>query len=589
MQTVIIRNQFYNPRIETVLNKSFSWSSFANAYLRENTNWAHTQFQQHPAITISLDDHHDILLPIHYFSEVGIHHFTGEILLKDAPSASIETISFEKALHLLLPHADKIVAFSRPQIEQFSAQVLQSQKFIEASLQNHPNISHLKTGPLNFIEAEQGLLAGHNFHPAAKSRQQLAHDEWAKYSPEFGAKFQLVWLKVSRAVLVGDAEGQALESYLDTLVTQSAPELAANVNDDFAVIPMHPWQWQYLQGLGSIQTLLSDKLISELGEHGLAWSATSSVRAICQPEVDYQLKYSLNIKLTNSVRTLSVKECKRGLRVFDACQTDTFKDWQSHYPEFVVLQEPAWCALSFNDEVIEESVFLFRENQQLDQNSESLVLATLGQLPIDDQNHLLLEQLKRVSKNYQVTLEEAAELWFKDFSQKVILPLCDLQANLGLVCLAHQQNIVIEFAQGLPSKTFIRDCQGFGFSELGIAQFSAQCKDIHSDIEHHWNQAQITRYFPYYVIINSGYAVIAALSQLGFKDEHTWCQQLHSTLSGILSTAKDKQCLQQILEQAAFQCKGNFYCYLTGDNENTIEDPAVIYFDMANLLAQTQR
>ncbi|MEM0514575.1 IucA/IucC family protein [Pseudoalteromonas sp. YIC-827] len=572
-----------------MLNKSFSWSSFANAYLRENTNWAHTQWQQRPAIKITLNEQHDILLPIHYFSEVGIHHFTGEILLKDAQSSSAEVITFKKALRLLLPHADRIAAFSRPQIEQFSAQVLQSQKFIEASLQNHPGISHLTTGPLNFIEAEQGLLAGHNFHPAAKSRQQLAHDEWSKYSPEFGAKFQLIWLKVSRAVLVGDAKGQALDCYLNTLVTQSAPELLTKVNNDFAVIPMHPWQWQYLQGMSSIKTLMSDNLVSELGEYGLVWSATSSVRAICQPDVDYQLKYSLNIKLTNSLRTLSIKECKRGLRVFDACQTDTFKHWQARYPEFVVLQEPAWCALSFNDTVIEESIFLFRENQQLNQNSESLVLATLGQLPIDTQNHLLLEQLKRVSKNYHVTLEEAAELWFNDFSKKVILPLCDLQANLGLVCLAHQQNIVIEFAQGLPRKTLIRDCQGFGFSELGIEQFAKHCKDIHGDIEHHWNQAQITRYFPYYVIINSSYAMIAALSQLGFKDERTWCQKLHLTLSGILSAAKDKQCLQLILEQPSFECKGNFYCYLTGDNENTIEDPAVIYFDMTNLLAQTQQ
>nr|WP_238937640.1 IucA/IucC family protein [Pseudoalteromonas sp. S16_S37] len=442
---------------------------------------------------------------------------------------------------------------------------------------------------MNFIEAEQGLLAGHNFHPAAKSRQQLAQDHWAKYSPEFGAKFQLMWLKVSKEVLVGHALGNTLDHYCETLVKQSAPELLDSIDKHYAVIPMHPWQWQYLQSLSSVQTLVSDKLISELGEHGLAWSATSSVRAICQPQVDFQLKYSLSIKLANSVRTLSVKECKRGLRVFNACQTDTYQQWQAQYPEFVILQEPAWCALSFNGEVIEESIFLFRENQQLQQQSESLVLATLAQLPIDTDHHLLLEQLKRVSANYQVSLDEAAQLWFKDFSTKVILPLCDLQANLGLVCLAHQQNIVIEFAQGLPSKTFIRDCQGFGFSDLGIEQFSNQCKDISGDIEQHWSQAQITRYFPYYVIINSGYAVIAALSQLGFADERTWCQKLHATLSTIIDSAKDQQCLTRILEQSHFECKGNFYCYLTGDNENTIEDPAVIYFDMANLLAQTQQ
>lgn len=571
-----------------MLNKSFCWSSFVNAYLRENTQWALTHHEQGvKAIRIDLENQRYILFPLHYFSKVGIHGFTGDILLcnqgKNAP------IKFEKALTLLVQNADNIAVFSQTHINEFIAQALQSQHFIKASLNAHPGLKHLKTGPLNFIEAEQGLLAGHNFHPAAKSRQQLADDQWAKYSPEFAAKFQLVWLQVSREVMVGEADEDSLDAYLSTLISQSAPALLTKNNHTHAVIPMHPWQWQHLKTLSSIQMLLNDKLVVELGEYGLTWSATSSVRAICQPDVAFQLKYSLNIKLTNSVRMLSVKECKRGLRVFDACQTNIYKEWQAHYPEFNVLQEPAWCGLCFNGEIIEESIFLFRENQQLNQKNESLVLATLCQLPIDNDHHLLLEQLNQVSKYNRITLQEAAERWFKAFSEKVILPLFDLQANLGLVCLAHQQNIVIEFEHGLPCKTFIRDCQGFGFSKLGIVQFNAHCKDITYEIEHHWSQDQIARYFPYYVIINSSYAVIAALSMLGFGDEQSWCNKLHITLSSIADSATDSLCLQQVLKQSHFQCKGNFYCYLTGDNENTIEDPAVIYFDMPNLVAQTER
>lgn len=588
MQTLIIRNNFIVLRIQTVLNKSFCWSSFANAYLRENSNWdvtPHTEGLK--AISIRLDEQHHLLLPLHYFSKLGVHGFTGDVLLQSNNTQT--SIEFEQAIRLLMPRADNSAAFSKSQIDEFITQVLQSQRFIAQSLDNHPRLAQLKTGPLNFIEAEQGLLAGHNFHPAAKSRQQLTDDLWAKYSPEFAAKFKLVWLRVSKSIVVGESDGDSLDGYLSELVSQSAPQLLSKHNEQYAVIPMHPWQWQHLKTLSTIQMLLNDKLIIELGEHGLAWSATSSVRAICQPDVTFQLKYSLNIKLTNSVRTLSVKECKRGLRVFDACQTNKYKKWQAQYPEFNVLQEPAWCGLSFNGQVIEQSIFLFRENQQLNHKNESLVLATLCQLPIDDEHHLLLEQLKQVSLNKQVTLPEAAELWFKKFSEKVILPLFDLQANLGLVCLAHQQNIVIEFNQGLPFKTFIRDCQGIGFSTLGVEQFSAYCKDISGEIEHHWSQDQISRYFPYYVIINSSYALIAALSMLGFGDEQAWCNKLHRTLASIANSAIDPICLQQVLQQPHFQCKGNFYCYLTGDNENTIEDPAIIYFDMPNLVAQTDQ
>lgn len=570
-----------------MLNESFSWSSFANAYLRENSNWTHTIHQGQSMITITLDAQRQLQLPINYFSKLGIHNFTGEI--QQLNNGVKTLIEFEEALNLLMPQADKISAFSPAHIKAFTEQALQSKRFIDTSIRKHPSLERLKTGPLNFIDAEQGLLAGHNFHPAAKSRQQLSDDQWAKYSPEFAAKFQLTWLQVAKQVIVGEAEGGSVDDYLFTLISQSAPELLTKNTPHYAVIPMHPWQWQYLKSLCSIQSLLNDRLIIELGEQGLAWAATSSVRAICQPEVAFQLKYSLNIKLTNSVRMLSVKECRRGLRVFNACQTNTYKQWQTHYPDFIVLHEPAWCGLSFNGEVIEESIFLFRENQQLNHKSESLVLATLCQLPIDSQTHLLLEQLKQLSNHNHITLPQAAELWFKSFSEKVILPLFDLQANLGVVCLAHQQNIVIEFDHGLPSKTFIRDCQGIGFSTLGIDKFGPQCKDISTHIEHHWSNEQISRYFSYYVIINSSYAVIAALGLLGFNDEQYWCNKLHTTLSSIADSAHDPLCLQQVLKQPQFECKGNFYCYLTGDNENTIEDPAVIYFKMPNLLAQANQ
>ncbi|WP_372762151.1 IucA/IucC family siderophore biosynthesis protein [Pseudoalteromonas sp.] len=570
-----------------MLQKSFSWSSFANAYLRENNNWQQLPYQDTHCICITLNQQQSMLFPLHYFSAVGLHHYRGDIYL--LTNTQLEHIEFAAALPHLLNNGDKITTFSPQQRDLFAAHVLQSQAFIAAAVQAHPNIKQLNTGPLTFIAAEQGLLAGHNFHPAAKSREQLAQHDWAKYSPEFGAKFALVWLKVARECLTGAAEGASIDTYLNTVLSQSAASLLPHCNAHYAVLPMHPWQWQYLKSLPSIACMLNDNLITELGAHGLAWSATSSVRAVCQAEVDYQLKFSLNIKLTNSLRTLSVKECQRGLRIFNACQTHSYAQWQQRYPEFVILQEPAWCGLQFNGNVIEESILLFRENQPLCFENETLMLATLCQLPMDDQRHLLQQQLQQVSQTNHVTLAQAAELWFSAFCEKVLVPLCDLQANLGLVCLAHQQNIVIEFAQGLPSKTFIRDCQGMGFSERGIALFSEQDHTIHSGIEHHWSAQQISRYFPYYVIINSGYAVIAALSMLGFGDEQAWCNKLHTALASIADSAHDPRCLQQILTQSHFQCKGNFYCYLAGDNENTLADPAVIYFQMANLVAHSEQ
>ena len=54
--------------------------------------------------------------------------------------------------------------------------------------------------------------------------------------------------------------------------------------------------------------------LRDLGEAGAPWLPTSSSRSLYSETNSDMIKFSLSVRLTNSVRTLSVKEVKRGMR-----------------------------------------------------------------------------------------------------------------------------------------------------------------------------------------------------------------------------------------------------------------------------------
>ena len=53
--------------------------------------------------------------------------------------------------------------------------------------------------------------------------------------------------------------------------------------------------------------------LRDLGEAGAPWLPTSSSRSLYSETNSDMIKFSLSVRLTNSVRTLSVKEVKRGM------------------------------------------------------------------------------------------------------------------------------------------------------------------------------------------------------------------------------------------------------------------------------------
>lgn len=182
------------------------------------------------------------------------------------------------------------------------------------------------------------------------------------------------------------------------------------------------------------------------------------------------------------------------------------------------------------------------------------------------------------------TARQAAHAWVDAYCQQVLKPLFTAEADYGLVLLAHQQNILVQMLGDLPVGLIYRDCQGSAFMPHAADWLDtigeAQAENI-------FTHEQLLRYFPYYLLVNSTFAVTAALAAAGLDSEANLMARIRTFLAEIREQVTHKTCLNYVLESPYWNVKGNFFCYLNDYNENTILDPSMIYFDFANpLLAQ---
>ncbi|MEJ1269145.1 IucA/IucC family protein [Pantoea ananatis] len=112
------------------------------------------------------------------------------------------------------------------------------------------------------------------------------------------------------------------------------------------------------------------------------------------------IKFSLSVRLTNSVRTPSVKEVKRGMRLARLAQTDCWQDMQARFPAFRVMQEDGWAGLrDAQGTIMEESLFALRENLIADRpQSRDQRAGLLTQSAPDGGDSLLSAAVKRLSQ-----------------------------------------------------------------------------------------------------------------------------------------------------------------------------------------------
>ncbi|MHB9807728.1 aerobactin synthase IucA [Pantoea ananatis] len=558
---------------------------FLNSLIRETKDWRLSQGE--PAeLVIPLAEEKALHFRVAYFSPTQHHRFAFPARL--VTHLGSETVTFATVARLIVDKLQHQLQLPAPGCEAFYQRVMESHAHTAEATAARHDWRGLREKALNFAEAEQALLVGHAFHPAPKSHEPFTQQQAERYLPDFAPHFPLRWFAVDKDQLAGDSLQLTLQQRLTRFAAENAPQLLHALTDRQWLFPLHPWQADALLQQTWCQQLVEKGLVTDLGEAGAPWLPTTSSRSLyCATSRD-MIKFSLSVRLTNSVRTLSVKEVKRGMRLARLAQTERWQDMQARFPAFRVMQEDGWAGLrDAQGTIMEESLFALRENLIVDRpQSQTNVLVSLTQSAPDGGDSLLSAAVKRLSQRLHISEKQAAHAWVDAYCQQVLKPLFTAEADYGLVLLAHQQNILVEMEQDLPVGLIYRDCQGSAFMPHAAGWLDmigeAQAENVFS-------REQLLRYFPYYLLVNSTFAVTAALGAAGMDSETHLMARVRDALSALRNEVTHKGCLDYVLESPHWNVKGNFFCYLHDHNENTIVDPSVIYFNFINPLLSQER
>ncbi len=556
---------------------------FFNSLFRE---W-HGYKIESGCIRVALKGDETLVIPLEEESLLGRHRYEGRFFIQMGPE--LTPVSFEEAVDRLCSHLAEVMGSDPESVAKFKSRVFDSLKNVRDSLAARGEAVENLLENIDFKSAEQGLIVGHNFHPTPKSRDGFSSDDLRRYAPEFGGAFRLSWFMADPSVLYerratsfGDRQW-TLELALQDLSEHA--KLRALSEKGFVPVPMHPWQIAVLLEDQATKGLEEDGRLIFIGESRSHWHPTSSLRSIYNAEAPYMLKYSMSVRLTNSVRHLLVREVERGLQLQDVLATEKGREFLSKYPAFRVITEPAFLALKDRSgQPMSNTVIVCRHNPfRGEEASGKAVLATLAQdALLGDEN--LIQKLVRISARGD-SLRESAKRWFAAYLDVAVRPLVMAQADYGIMMGAHQQNVILELRNGLPVGSYFRDCQGTGYSELGYELFAEEVPLIYRENGNVLPETMGNFLFTYYLILNSTFNVISAIAGGGRISEYELLGDLREFLARLRAEGpRDPSCLDYVLESDTLMHKGNFLCSFRNINENTSENPLAIYTPIQNPL-----
>lgn len=555
-----------------------SFASFTNSLLREAGHIGLNITLNESQVEFKKSASEVLILPLARYSSLGRHQYQlrGITLEGNSIDADHALIWLTRLAALALGTS------SEEKIQEFHSRVMASNQALQEILTDCGEFieGQYCERELNLIDSESILYQGHSFHPYPKNRGGLGPSDFTRFSPEYTRPFKIHWALVAPEYFHEEKATSFQDEWTLTLIKKSVTSdffkahLSTPLSSGMKILPVHPWQRRQLEASSKVASLIAQGHVRFIeGDENASWRATSSVRSLYSELMPYMLKFSLTMRLTNSIRHLQEVEVVRGMQVHDVFHTDKGQEFLSANPQFEILYEGAFAALKDSEgKIIIESIVVCRDNPFDSETAKRThVLASLNQPSPSGLYYL--------QNAYGLEASGPAREWFALFMKVVLAPLINAQANYGIYLGAHQQNIVLTLDQnGLPQKCYFRDCQGTGYSELGHSLYSKECKSLVRENGNILSEQMGSMLFCYYLIINTTFNTIISLAHLSNTEESVFIDDLKLFLKSLAANnPKDPSTLNYLLSSEALWQKGNFGCCLRDINENTIVDPMSIY------------
>ncbi len=529
--------------------------SFLNCYLRETGNFKEeTAAGSVKTISCALSNQGiDLIIDVKYWSETGRHLFDFPIYYHTGNET--KPIDYVTLASLIT----KELALENNQEEaedELIMRVILSCKNIKKYLEHRlADSNYLSSRQFNFIEAEQSLIFGHLLHPTPKSKQGITEEEDNWYAPEMKGEFQLHYFWAAEGYVNQDS---SLKASAEEMIKENLAEEVIKTEGEGAWIPAHPLQARELLKKSSVQHMLDEGTIRYFGPMGPKFTATSSFRTVYSPQSKYMYKFSVPIKITNSLRMNQQKELDRGVEVSRLLQTTLGEDLNRQFPNFNVISDPAYISVDIPGENEVRLDCILRENPFYNDDANVILAAGLGQdHPYGEQTRLY-SIITGLAERANKTTQQVSEDWFERYLFITLDPILWLFENYGIALEAHQQNSMVQLKDGYPERFYYRDNQGYYFREKKADHLKALLPGLNEKSDTICADSIAEERLRYYFVFNHLFGVINGFGTNGLVPEENLIQLLRERLEEHKKhTTESKQLLDSLLENDDLPCKAN--------------------------------
>ena len=561
-------------------------ASLFEKYQQNSTQLAFSQGLTLLSLPLSLIQA-QLFVPLSYVSRVGRHRIAAlpQIFQKgqklNFSAVAMVSLLLEELVQQSEGHVD-----AASLVERWIQSRDALQQFLNIRAEDFDALVQVEQG---FIESEQALILGHSMHPAPKSRTGFVHEDWQKYSPEACGQTQLYYWLVAPEYI---AEGTALEQDFSIQLKQeikwhlSESELETLATyAHYKLLPLHPWQARYLQSKVWFKSLKAKLKIIDLGEKAWIFSPTTSVRTLASFNAPWMLKPSLSVMITNSIRVNLAKECHRGEMTHRLWHSELGQSILKQCPTLKAVNDPAWIALQVNDEIIDETICIVRDQPFTPEQQVTCIASLCQDHPVEERNRFnaLFDQIASQQK-----LNDKAQIahdWFKTFLNISLSPLMYVYHRYGMAFESHQQNVLVELKDGWPQWLWLRDNQGFYYIEELADEILQQFPELNDKAHAVGSKAFVDERFSYYFFGNTLFGIINAIGATGFVSEQDLLSVLQQHLFDLLKQYPESSLIQSLLYQPTLPYKGNLLTRLYELDEliAPVENQSV-YIQLANPL-----
>ncbi|MEF2097550.1 IucA/IucC family protein [Bacillus sp. CFBP9009] len=549
--------------------------SFLNCYFRETGNCSLEETKNWPNLEGAISDSlmvsklisQDIalLVPLKYWSETGRHIFNFPIYYQTA-SKQVHELDYVTMVSIVSKELLNEQGRTDSEDELMLRVILSSQniqRYVEARTED---VDALQSPDFTYIEAEQSLLFGHLFHPTPKSKQGISEkDEWI-YSPELKGEFQLHYFLAEPSIVIQDSSEVTSASEIikqelagDLEISSEFRRTYCQKESQYIIIPAHPLQAKVLIEKEEVKRLLEQGTLVYAGPLGKKFTATSSFRTVYSATSRNMYKFSVPVKITNSLRANLQKELDRGVEIAKLIDSKVGDDLKERHPSFRIIKDPAYLTIKTAEQESGFDVDI-RENPFYENDKQVSLIAGLCQDNAYGAPSRLGAIIRKLSADENRSTEEVSKDWFKTYLSMTLKPMLWLFEEYGIVLEAHQQNSIIQLQDGYPATFYYRDNQGYYYCESKVDRLLKILPELSEKSFTICSDEVAEERLQYYFFFNHLLGLINNFGTEGLVSEKTLLQLVQEQLETCSTQSEDEglnRVVSKLLHARELSCKAN--------------------------------